>query len=119
DHADLAVQAGLTMLSRLEVLNQQLVAEGQAPLAIGIGIHSGLALVGCIGATLDGGGGTMQVRREFTAIGETVNLAQRMEQLTKVHGGPILLSEQTRQRLKCPPALIDLGPRSVPGYKGS
>jgi len=56
---------------------------GQAPLAVGIGIHTGEALVGCIGATVADPDGRKRVRREYTAIGETVNLGQRVEQLTK------------------------------------
>jgi class 3 adenylate cyclase len=51
-------------------------------------------------------------------VGETVNLAQRLEQLTKQHGGPILLSEPTRARLRRTDyPLICLGPTAVPGFE--
>ena len=59
------------------------------------------------------------VRRDFTAIGETVNLSQRMEQFTKTLGGPILISDQTRRRLRCDPPLVCLGEHEVPGYGGA
>jgi adenylate cyclase len=120
DHADRAVRAALDLLRGLEPLNAELSAQGQAPLVIGCGIHTGPALVGCIGATLSLPDGRKSVRKAFTAIGETVNLAQRLEQLTKEHGGPILLSEQTRSRLQRPtPSLVCLGPTPIPGFTGS
>ncbi|HXG29341.1 MAG TPA: adenylate/guanylate cyclase domain-containing protein [Nevskiales bacterium] len=63
-----------------------------APLAfrVGVGIHSGPAIVGTIGSPH---------RLEYTAIGETVNLAARLEGLTKVLGCPLLFSGTTRERL--------------------
>jgi len=101
DHADLAVASACDLLARLAVLNSELSLQGEAPLIVGIGIHTGQALVGCFGATVHGENMRETMRREFTAIGETVNLCQRMEQLTKKCGGPILMSEATRLRLRC------------------
>jgi adenylate cyclase len=118
DHADLAVAVAVEFITRLEALNRELEGQGEPPLRMGVGIHSGPALVGCIGASLGYVGGREQLRREFTAIGETVNLAQRVEQLTKTCGGAILLSEETRSRLKRPVPVVDLGPQPVPGLKG-
>jgi adenylate cyclase len=115
DHADLAVASAYDLLLRLDGLNDELRRQGQAPLAVGVGIHTGPALVGCFGATLEADGGGILMRREFTAIGETVNLCQRLEQLTKTCGGPILLSEETRCRLRLSTCLESLGPQSVPG----
>ncbi|HXG12272.1 MAG TPA: adenylate/guanylate cyclase domain-containing protein [Gemmataceae bacterium] len=119
DHADRAVRAAVNLLARLRELNRELAAEGQEPLAVGIGIHTGPALVGCLGAALPGADGRQRFRREYSAIGETVNLAQRVEQLTKTVGGPILLSEQTRARLREPVPLTCRGPQPVPGYDGT
>ena len=107
------------MLNRLHQLNDDLHKQGELPLQIGIGIHTGPALVGCPGATLRAANGKTIVRRDFTAIGETVNLSQRMEQFTKTLGGPILISEQTRQRLSCHAPLVCLGQQEVPGYGGT
>jgi adenylate cyclase len=115
DHADLAVAAARNLCARLQDLNRELAAQGQAPLCVGVGIHSGPAVVGCIGMTRPLAGGRLYVRKELTAIGETVNLAQRMEQLTKTCPGPILLSEDTRACLLRDAPLEDLGPKDVPG----
>jgi adenylate cyclase len=112
DHADLALASARDLLHRLRGLNEELIRQGQAPLVVGIGIHTGPALVGCFGATREG---RTPMRREFTAIGETVNFCQRLEQLTKTCGGPILLSEQTHRHLCRPAGLEYLGPHSVPG----
>jgi adenylate cyclase len=115
DHADLALACAHDLLARLGDLNAELCSRGEAPLRVGIGIHTGPALVGCFGATVKTRDGGQRVRREFTAIGETVNLCQRIEQLTKQCGGPILVSEATRQRLRLPAALECVGPQDVPG----
>jgi adenylate cyclase len=116
DHADRAVRAALDLLVELARLNDELKREGQEPLLVGIGIHTGPALVGCVGATLGGEGSGPRTRKEFTAIGETVNLAQRVEQLTKCCGGPVLLSEATRLRLRSAPTTECLGRQAVPGF---
>jgi adenylate cyclase len=102
NHADQAVAAARELLGALRVLNNELTATGQKPLQIGIGIHTGLAVVGCIGSKVTLPDGRERMRRSFTAIGETVNLAQRLEQLTKTFEGPILISDQTRLSLNLP-----------------
>jgi adenylate cyclase len=73
DHAARAVSAALAMSAALEELRGQLGAIG-AELEIGIGVHSGSAVVGLIGSS---------DRLDYTAIGDTVNLASRVEGLTK------------------------------------
>jgi adenylate cyclase len=115
DHADLALASALEMLDRLRDLNEELATQGQPPLVIGIGIHTGQALVGCFGAVLQANTGKPVMRREFTAIGETVNLCQRLEQLTKKCGGPILISDCTRRRLHGNWPLVSAGWQSLPG----
>ncbi len=115
DHADLALRCAREMLVRLERLNDELRREGIDPLVIGIGIHTGPALVGCFGATLAPDNGRPRIRREFSAIGETVNFGQRIEQMTKQLGGPILLSAATRERLHSEVSLVDHGPQPLSG----
>jgi adenylate cyclase len=124
DHASLALRAARDLLDRLDQLAVELTARGEQPLRIGIGIHTGPALVGCVGASLQAPlevPAVRHVRREFTAIGDTVNLAQRLEELTKREGGPILLSSETMRRLTEPDAgesLERIGPVSIPGQEG-
>ena len=90
DHAAQAVAAGQDMLRSLETINDYLESQGKSPLAMGIGIHTGQAVVGCIGSNR---------RLEYTAIGDTVNVASRVESLTKQVGEPLLLTDATRQEL--------------------
>jgi len=106
DHATMAVAAGRQMLDALEVLNGQLVKEQYDPLTMGIGIHTGTAVVGSIGSDR---------RCDYTAIGETVNIAARVESLTKTLRKPLLLTAATRDALTCGVGLIPLPPQKVKG----
>jgi adenylate cyclase len=90
DHSDRAVRCGLAMMVALRQLNIDRAAKGQDPLRMGIGIHSGSATLGAIGSVQ---------RREYTAIGDTVNVAARLQELTKSLGAPMLVSETTRAAL--------------------
>jgi adenylate cyclase len=79
-----ALKTAVTMQKRVQTLNKELIAEGFEPVNIGIGLHTGVATVGYIGS---------DQRSEYTAIGDTVNLASRLESGSK--GGQILVSEAT------------------------
>ena len=79
-----AVKAAVTMQKRLATLNEELRAEGYNQISVGIGLHTGDALIGYIGS---------DKRSEYTAIGDTVNLASRLE--SNAEGGQILMSEAT------------------------
>lgn len=86
DHAAHAVRAALAMIARLEELNATGYF-GDDPIRIGIGIHTGPLMAGHVGCL---------ERMEYTVMGDTVNVASRLQSLTKEYGVPILLSEATR-----------------------
>jgi len=86
-HARHAVAAALEIQVMLSTLNPQLEQQGWPPIAVGIGIHSGVASVGDMGS---------KYRMSYTAMGDTVNLASRIESLTKLYGVAILVSEATK-----------------------
>ena len=85
DHAQHAVACALDMADTLLAFRAELGGDFD----VGIGVHSGPAVVGLIGS---------EKRREYTAIGDTVNLASRIEGLTKEAGRRILVSRETMQR---------------------
>jgi adenylate cyclase len=89
-HAELACRAALDMQQRLAELRAQWLAEGKPPVAIGVGINTGAAAVGNMGSEL---------RYGYTAIGDTVNLASRLEALNREFGTAILISEATAAAL--------------------
>lgn len=86
DHAIKAVRAARDMLRALDEYNEDRAREGLAPLRIGIGIHTGPVAAGMLG------GG----QSEYTVIGDAVNVASRVEGLTKSLGAEILITEPTR-----------------------
>ncbi len=101
-----AVRAGLEMLEQLKVFNVEWTASGQSPMAIGIGIHSGDVVAGSIGSAK---------KMQYTLIGDTVNTASRIEELTKAAGAPLLVSEETWRRLNGRARGTSKGPMAVKG----
>lgn len=88
DHATRACRAAVQMMEKLKELNQGFQSRGMHTIDIGIGINTGPAVVGNMGA---------DIRFDYTAIGDSVNLASRLEGLNKYYGSHILVSEDTRQ----------------------
>lgn len=93
DHADRACRTALDMLERVDALNVRRVAEGKPCLYLGIGIHSGTALVGNVGHVN---------RLDYTAIGDTINLTARLEAKTKDYACSALISSDTFSMLASP-----------------
>lgn len=92
DHATRAAEAALDMMEELETLNRRWQAAGDAAgLQIGIGLNTGEAIVGNIGS--------LTRKLDYTAIGDPVNLAARLESATKEYGVNIIISETTRAAL--------------------
>jgi adenylate cyclase len=95
DHAAKAVACGLAMQLAMTEVNQRLTAKGAAELQMGIGIHTGRVIVGNIGSLR---------RTKYAAVGSNVNLAGRIESFTT--GGQLLISENTRERIKSPLQIV-------------
>ncbi|NJO17622.1 MAG: adenylate/guanylate cyclase domain-containing protein [Thioploca sp.] len=91
--ADDAVKAGIAMLKALHEYNTSLNQVGRAAIQMGIGIHTGSMMLGTIGE---------QNRMETTVISDAVNLASRLEGMSKIYGVPLLISEQTFRNLRHP-----------------
>ncbi len=87
EHATHACHAAVRMLEELKVLNETFQSRGMHTIDIGVGINTGPAVVGNMGA---------DIRFDYTAIGDSVNLASRLEGLNKYYGSHILVSEDTR-----------------------
>ncbi len=107
-HAEKAVMAALEMVERAERLKKKWKTRGKRGFDIGIGIHTGVAVVGNVGSSK---------RMEYTAIGDTVNLAARLEPLNKEYGTRIIISETTKRQIKDFFILRDLGSVKVKGKR--
>lgn len=114
DHAERACRAALAIAGAIRRDNKRRQASGEPPVGIRIGIHSGTATVGNIGAP---------DRLNYTIIGDTVNIGERLEQLGKelYPAGTdvaILISGDTRRRLGKGFKTIDAGRRKLKGRAG-
>ncbi|MEO6393490.1 MAG: adenylate/guanylate cyclase domain-containing protein, partial [Pyrinomonadaceae bacterium] len=90
DDACNALHAAVAMQRSVKKINEELVVEGFNAIGIGVGLHTGEATVGYIGS---------ERRSEYTAIGDTVNLASRLE--SNCLGGQILISEVSKVAANC------------------
>lgn len=104
-----AVLAAIHMQLHLDKLSDKWEKEGKQRLGMGIGIHTGLAVLGNIGSEL---------RMEYTAIGDTVNVASRLERFTKKIEKRIIISKSVYEKVKDHFIFEDLKEIEIPGRKG-
>ncbi|WP_284615314.1 AAA family ATPase [Aquabacterium humicola] len=93
--SDAAVHAGVGMWRALEAFNRRSAALGQPQLRMGVGLHTGPVVLGTVGS---------DQRLQCSVVGDSVNLASRIEQLTKPYGARFLISDDTRAALARPEA---------------
>jgi class 3 adenylate cyclase len=106
NHGEQAVRAALEMIEMIDLFSQDQEAAGRPPIRIGIGIATGSVIAGYTGT---------QRRATYTCVGDTVNLAARLEAYTKVAGQPILIDECTRLSLCEAIQVVNLGPVQIKG----
>jgi adenylate cyclase len=102
-----AVQCALAMMSELDALNIEFEREGLPTLTIGIGVNYGTVTVGNIGST---------ERHNYSAIGDAVNVAARVEGLTKDLGRKIIITEEVVSRIEERFHFDPLGEHKVKGH---
>ncbi|MCC6523272.1 MAG: adenylate/guanylate cyclase domain-containing protein [Polyangiaceae bacterium] len=107
-----AVEAALAMRAALAVYNETLRAAGLPELAFGVGVHRGVVVAGILGS---------DELVEFTVIGDTVNVAARVESATRAHDVDILVTNEVKEKLDgrvrlraLPPARVKGKPEPIP-----
>jgi adenylate cyclase len=103
-----AVRAALAMRAAMRDYNKELAGEGLPPLSVGIGIHRGPGLAGLVGS---------RDRMEYAFVGPTVNLAARVQSLTRIHKVDILITEALREHLDPRFVLEPMPPEPVKGIE--
>jgi adenylate cyclase len=104
DHADRAVAAALAMHQLQDQINAGWAGDGLPPFGLGIGVSSGEAAAALLGS---------EERLEYTLVGDTVNLSQRLQQLGSA--GETVISEATKRALSVPAQLVTLPAQLVKG----
>jgi adenylate cyclase len=89
NHAEQAVLTALEITKTIKLINQEHRAMGLPVVKLGIGINTGQMCVGDMGSFM---------RRSYTVVGDAVNVASRLESLTKVYGVPILVGPNTKTK---------------------
>ena len=104
NYACKAVQTGLDIVAAVDKINVELKNEFGIEIACGVGVHSGRAVVGNIGCSF---------RMDYTAIGDTVNVAERLESIAK--GGQVLISKNLYEQVKDQYNAVYAGSQSLKG----
>ena len=105
DHADRGLAAAMAMHERQAAVNERWASEGLTPFGLGIGLSTGPVAAALLGS---------EERVEYTLVGDTVNLAQRLQDLARPEGR-VVLSDATVAALSTAPPLDELGPQAVKG----
>ncbi len=107
--SDDAVRAALAMRTALADYNRSLAAEGLPPLALGIGLHRGVGVAGLVGS---------RDLKQFTVVGTVVNVAARVQALTRLHRVDVLLTSDVRAAIDPGFKVHPLPPSEVRGLSG-
>ncbi len=107
-HADKAVSAAVEMVKKAKEISKEWERKKGRSFEVGIGINSGVAIVGNVGSS---------IRTEYTAVGDTVNIASRLEPMNKEFKTSILITENTRRELSGDYHLRNLGNTLLRGKK--
>jgi adenylate cyclase len=108
DHAFMATKAALEMKKSMAELNRQWMLSGGARLDIGIGINTGEMIVGFVGS---------ETRLDYTVIGDNVNIAARLEPLSRKYNTTIIIGPKTYERIKDRAIVKDLGKIKLRGIE--
>jgi len=103
----LAVKSALEMACYLKILNRDLIADGLFPVSINIGINTGIAVVGNLGS---------QQQFDYTCVGQTVNVAAKLQNLSKDYGVKILISQSTADNLDDKYLAVELDTIDIADY---
>jgi adenylate cyclase len=106
DHARNAVRTALQMMESLDEFNREIVAEGIPPFGMGLGINTGTVVVGNMGS---------DQRFDYTCLGDSVNLASRLEGQSKPYGVRIILGSRTAELVRDTYSVAELDCIAVKG----
>ncbi len=101
-----AVHAALAMRRELESYNRELEQDGRAPLSMGVGLHRGIGVAGLVGS---------RDLIQYAFVGRTINVAARVQELTRLHGVDVLVTREVRSELDPRFLLRELPPAEVRG----
>jgi adenylate cyclase len=108
DHARHAVATALEMMGSLDAFNNEIASEGVPPFGMGLGINTGTVVVGNMGSSQ---------RFDYTCLGDSVNLASRLEGQSKPYGVKIVLGTKTAQQVNTDYLVLPLDCIAVKGKK--